>query len=75
MENKSFNRYWASLLEALDPRPHLACAARANGKGKAARQGVGPRPFGLARLRQMTRRRCDVAAARLGHEAGGHFRP
>jgi len=48
MENKSFNRYWASPLEALGPLPHLACAARANGKGETARQGVGPWPFGLA---------------------------
>ena len=39
---------------------------------------AGRRPtawLGLAWLRQRPRRRCDVAAARLGHEAGGHCRP
>ena len=39
---------------------------------------AGRRPtawLGLAWLRQRPRRRCDVAAARLDHEAGGHCRP
>ena len=53
------------------PTATFGLCGPSEGKGEAARQGVGPWPLGLARPRRMPRRRCDVAAARLGHEAGG----
>ena len=45
------------------------------GKGRRPDRASAHGLLAWLRLRQRPRRRCDVAAARLGHEAGGHCRP
>ena len=79
MEIKSLKRYWASPWKRNGPRPQPACAARAKKGSAAAMQGLGPRPLSAwpAWLAEAERLAgvCTGAAARLGHEAGGHLRP